>query len=326
MTSGLRVGIAGVGAMGARHAEAVLDAGGSIAAALARPGSPRAASFVERFGVATTHDDVRSFAAAAEDWDAIIVAVATEAAAEMLPALVPTGVPLLIEKPGATTSDQLTPFLDASARILVGYNRRFYAPVRAARRFVRDGNPVIATLTLPEKLSVVDGAVDPRPFLENAVHALDLLRHLLGPLEVASVSATPGATTPGLVATLTSDRGDVVSLVSAWGTPANFALDLARGAARFELRPFEVGRRFEGMTVQPPEPGIPIKRYLPTVTEQISLEPEDERCKPGFRQQIDALGALVAGEPTPVAARLVDAVAALRLAETLLRDAQGHDD
>src|ERR1017187_2746050 len=133
----------------------------------------------------------------------------------------------------------------SSGRIIVGYNRRFYRPVLAAREEARGGPPVLAQLSLPEGVVVPDGA-DPeslylRPFFENSCHGIDMIRFLLGELNVEATRLlrTGGGFVVGVTAILSTKRGDLGSFLGTWGTPANYAVPLHRSGRRFELLPFE---------------------------------------------------------------------------------------
>src|SRR4030095_2854326 len=102
----------------------------------------------------------------------------------------------------------------------------------------------------------------------------------------------PGGVPAGFGALLTSERGDVVQLTCNWNAPENFRLACSWSGGRYELRPFEVGRRFEGLDVIEPSADKPVRRYVPRVVEEIAVAP---LFKPGFVEQTAALAALARG-------------------------------
>jgi hypothetical protein len=70
--------------------------------------------------------------------------------------------------------------------------------------------------------------------------------------------------------------------------------------------------------VVPPTPEYPIRRYVPKLVRTISLTGSDLVEKPGFLAEVEALKAMVEGNPPPdAAATLEDAAAVTRLCEEL---------
>jgi hypothetical protein len=86
---------------------------------------------------------------------------------------------------------------------------------------------------------------------------------------------------------------------------------------RFEMRPFESARIYDGMEVIDPTPINPIRSYKPKVKMTVQLDDVDEQYKPGFVRQAQALATLVRREDPSPAAKLDDAYTALKLAEEL---------
>lgn len=319
--AGLRAALVGCGRIAPDHLAALRATGFTVTSVTGRPGSDRARLFARDHAIDTVHSDVDELAEAA-DWDVAVVAVQTEFTVGVAGVLVSTGRPLLIEKPATFTPAELEALRPYADDILVAYNRRFYAPVRRAWELLQLHGPALVELALPER---IPGAPDDQPrtrqFVLNSVHGLDLLRFLVGPVTVGRVAAVGPASAPvGFGALLASDRGDVIQLMADWNTPDNFRLACSWPGIRYELRPFERGLRFEGMDVVEPSADSPIRAYHPRVAEEVVA---DTRGKPGFVEQAAALAALAHGGSPGPAARLDDAVAAVRLARTLLDGAEG---
>jgi predicted dehydrogenase len=313
--------LVGCGRIAPDHLTALWAAGFTVTSVTARPGSARAVAFAREHEVTRVHTDVAELAES-EDWDVAVVATPAEATVGVAGTLLATGRPLLVEKPAAVDAmalEALRPYADA---LLVAYNRRFYAPVRRAKELLQEHGAALVELALPER---IPGAPDDQPrtrqFVANSVHGLDLLRYLVGPVRVARVEALgPGGVPGGFGALLNSERGDVVQLTCNWNAPDNFRLACSWSGTRYELRPFEVGRRFEGMDIVEPSTEEPVRRYIPRLVEEIAVDP---LFKPGFVEQAGALAALARGALPGPAARLDDAVEALRLARALLVEAEG---
>jgi predicted dehydrogenase len=319
-----RVGFIGAGYIAAMHALAFKQAGFAVTAVCGAPGSERARKFAGVHEVPNVFHDASQLLAARDTWDALLITVSTDVTLDMLEAALDTGVPILVEKPVALRSADLTHLRWEHPNVLVAYNRRFYQPVQVLRKDAQKERPGIGYMILPDSITVPDRLEDDPTYLrnlfENSVHGLDLLRFTFGDLRIEHVSRIRNASglLAGIAATLLNEHtGVVVQLTANWGAPANFAIGLHRPGRRIELLPFEAGTIYEGMEVAEPTPETPIRRYLPHVLERMEIPQDDVRYKPGFVAQARALRILVeGGDPWP-AASLEDAYQALRLAEQL---------
>ncbi len=317
--SHVRVALVGCGRIAPAHLAALRSAGCVVTALAGSPGSVRARAFAEANAIPTTFDTLDDLAAS-ELWDAAVVATSVETTVEVTRSLAASGRPLLVEKPIGLRAAVLEPLHAVADQVIVGYNRRFYRSVEAAREFVDSHAPVLAEVVIPETLPAPVPGSDPlRPFFANSVHVLDLVRFLFPGIDVVRTRQArgDGGTVVGLGALLESVRGDLVMLTANWNAPDNFRITLSSGDERFELRPLEVGQRYRGMTVRPPDAGAgrTVKEYQPTpVDPPVS---DDTGGKPGFDAQAAAFARFVTGGDPGPAARLGDAVAVLRLAEDL---------
>jgi predicted dehydrogenase len=318
-----RAALVGCGRIAGDHVAALRATGVSVDSVTASAGSTRAPEFAREHGIATVHTDVTALAGD-DGWDVAVVAVPPEATVAVVTLLAERGRPLLVEKPGGLHPDDLAPLEPYADHLLFGYNRRFYAPVHAAARHLDEHGPAVIELVLPDRVPGAPGDVPrERQFLSNSTHGLDLLLHLVGPVEVHAAWAIPGSDGPtALVASATSGRGDLVQLTAAWNTPDNFRCTFSWPGVRYELRPFEMGKRYKGMDVVEPTPEHPVRRYLPHVaSEDLAASPG---AKPGFSEQAQALVAMAAGQPSGPGATLADAISALRLAHELLARARSQ--
>jgi len=327
----VKIAFIGCGNISEYHAPAMKAAGFDIAAVCSRPGSARPHEFARRHGVPHVYPDAESLFESRRDWDALLIAVPPAVALPALQRAIALQIPTLVEKPVCTHSVELVPFLGGARPIIVGYNRRFYAPVQALRSFVASsGGPFLGHMLIPEtfeRSSEQDPAgVSVDRFMSNSVHALDILRYVFGPLELVhreQVRVDRG-TSPGFAATLLATHsGTVIHVTTAWNTPANFSLSLYRGDARLLLEPFERTVVFHELKRVEPTPEHPIRRYVPVPAREIGLDPVDQQFKPGFVQQAWSLRELVLGSTRKAAkpsdaATLEDAYQTLRLAEAMV--------
>lgn len=325
MTRSIHLGVLGVGPISDWHVRAARAVGMDVTAVSTRPGSGRLRRFAQRHAIHRVYEDWSEMLARSEGLDAIIIATHTDGTPEILDAFLPLGLPILVEKPVAWSSERVSRLITrAHAKVIVGFNRRFYRPVEAARTEARGGPPLLVQLTSPEGISVPEGK-DPdslylRPFFENSCHGIDLVRYLVGDLQVESVRVLRSADEhiAGVSAILSTRRGDVISFLGNWGAPANYGISLNRANRRFDLIPLEAAMIYEGMDVLDPSDDCPVRRYVPRLAGRIDLEEIDRSEKPGFVKQALALRSIVEGKPAPPqAATLEDAKAVLAICEAL---------
>ena len=321
-----RVGLIGVGTIAEMHVPALQAAGLEVSAVSSRASSTRVRSFAERHGIAKTYDDWESMLADASRFDALAITTWPDGTPAIVREACGLGLPTLVEKPVAWNSATLRELCALPHdRVIVGYNRRFYAAVQLAQQEARQGGPVIANLILPTNVGVPEEPDPTGRFMQEfyesvSAHGLDLTRFVLGDLKVEAVHRLRNAAgnIAAIAATLSTRRGDLVQVTCNWGTSANYSLTLSRAGRRLELLPFEIATTYAGMEVEAPSVEYPIRRYLPKVQARLMLDGVDLQQKPGFVGQARALIDLIEGCPPPACTgRLEDALATTSLCEEL---------
>ena len=137
----MRIGLAGVGRIGAFHADTLcqLSAVDSVIVADADPA--RANAVAQRLGVEVAHSPGALFGS---EIDALVIATATDAHAEFIVRGVQAGLPVFCEKPVAAdidgTLDVIKRTSGAAAGVQIGFQRRFDAGYLAAREAARSGS------------------------------------------------------------------------------------------------------------------------------------------------------------------------------------------
>jgi predicted dehydrogenase len=185
---------------------------------------------------------------------AVSVAVATPAHAEVGLRVLEAGVPVLMEKPLAVTLEEADAMIAAADRkgvqLQVGHIERFNRAIRAAQDHFQDIRYFESTRLAPFQMRGTDVAV----VLDLMIHDLDLVLHLTGGAEVTDVRASGLAVlTPhldlanarvefanGAVAMVTSSRvaRERVRRLRMFQPTGYFSLDLASGGGEFmRLRP-----------------------------------------------------------------------------------------
>jgi predicted dehydrogenase len=196
-----RLGIIGCGLIGAKRAEAARACGMKVSI-VADIDDSRAQVLATRFDAVPSRrwQDVVD-----ADIDIINVAVTHDLLAPIATAAVKAGKHVLVEKPGARTTGELKPLLDAAAErkrlVKVGFNHRFHPAVLRAKEIV-DGGSLGPMMFLRgryghggrigyEKEWRFDKEISGGgELLDQGSHLIDLSRWFLGEIRLA-YAATP---------------------------------------------------------------------------------------------------------------------------------------
>ena len=195
-----RLLLVGAGLIGRRHAVAIRAARGAVLAAIADP-DPNAQTFAADHGIPW----YASIPDALEDglFDAAIVATPNQHHEEGAIALIDAGLPVLIEKPLATSVAAGRRIVDAAKRrgvaVAVGHHRRYNPLVAAAKDTIGRGElgrivAAHATVWLKKPADYFSAAWRRQPgagpIPVNLIHDVDVLQHLCGPIIEVSAMAS----------------------------------------------------------------------------------------------------------------------------------------
>ena len=309
MPEPLRVGVIGVGVMGAHHARVYGELPEAQLVAVADADEAKLADVRWGDGVRAYQDYGKMLAE--EALDAVSIAVPTRLHIDVALACIERGVPLLVEKPLAADLDECILLKEAAERagvsMMVGHIERFNPVVLGAREWIREG-----------KLGQIHEARMQRigPFYERmrdvgvvhdlATHDIDILRVLFDcEIERVSAEVQSGVRTPyedSLSAVLRLTSGIVASLEVNWLSPSKF-----RGVSLLC------------------DQGTLVGHYIPqTLTLELpSGESENiplEHSEP-LRAELEAFLSVARGnEPPPVTAD--DAIAVMRVVQALIESAR----
>jgi myo-inositol 2-dehydrogenase/D-chiro-inositol 1-dehydrogenase len=193
----MRIGILGLGRIGAFHAETLsrLDAVDGLV--VSDPVAAAVAATAGRLGATVAASPEALLASGV---DGLVIAAATDAHPELILAAVKAGVPVFCEKPVARTIEEAVAVLrsvsGAGVEVQIGFNRRFDAGFAAARAAVASGE-------LGDLHTVRSTTLDPAPppaayvaasggiCRDCAIHDYDIVRWVTG-REVAEVYAVGG--------------------------------------------------------------------------------------------------------------------------------------
>ena len=195
----MRIGIAGVGRIGAFHARTLAGMVESLVLADAVPG--RAAAVAAELGVEHVDSPADVLTASI---DGLVIAAATDAHAALILGSVAAGIPVFCEKPVAPDAAGTRAVLDkvrsSPVPVQIGFQRRYDAGFAAARAAVSSGE-------LGWVHTLRAGTLDPAPptpeylatsgglFRDCSVHDFDAIRWVTGQdvTEVYALGANRGA-------------------------------------------------------------------------------------------------------------------------------------
>jgi len=323
----MRIGILGLGRIGAFHAETLsgLDAVDSLV--LTDPFAEAAKSAADRFGGEVVDSPEALLAAGV---DGIVVAAATDAHPGLILAGVEAGIPVFCEKPVAKHMSEGVEVLRAvqgsDVPIQIGYNRRFDTGFVNARAAVQSGE-------LGKLHTVRSTTLDPAPppaayvaasggiFRDCSVHDFDIIRWVTG-REVVEVYAVGGnrgadyikeagdADTTGAILTLDDGTIAVVS-------------NSRHNARGYDVR-MEI-HGFQDSIAVGLEDKLPLRSVEPGVTFPAGT-PHDffmDRFTAAYRAELTAFTEVVAGtRPSPCT--VADALEAGWIAEACTTSLQQH--
>lgn len=220
-------------------------------------GEKNAAIFEEEFKVKTYSGGLEKFIENndVKTYSHVINSVSIEALKATTLALLEQGVTnILLEKPGVATVSEIEPLLEGAkmypeAKIVLAYNRRFYASVQKAKEIIaKDGGVNSMTFEFTEWAHVIKNydfsdVVLQNWFLGNSTHVIDTAFYLAGePREMSCYRKgsldwhTTGSTYTGSGIT---EKEVLFSYHANWEGPGRWFLELITAKHRLIFKPFE---------------------------------------------------------------------------------------
>ncbi|MFD7067021.1 Gfo/Idh/MocA family oxidoreductase [Streptomyces sp. NPDC059913] len=314
----MRIGLIGTGRIGSFHAGVLARHPEVDALVVADTDRDRAALLARRTGARAVPDAAGVFGAGV---DAVVIASATAAHAELIGRAARAGLPAFCEKPIALdlpgTLDALRAVDRAGTVLQLGFMRRFDAGYGAARAAVRSGAlgrlHTVRTVTM-------DPAPPPAAYLplsgglyrDCLVHDFDMVRWVTG-REVTEVYAVGSDAGPAMFRTVGDVDTAAALLTLDDGTLATAAATRCNGAG-YDVRMELAGER-DQITV-----GLDARTPLTSAEPHGPSAPADpwpgflERFAPAYEAELDAFVRVARGElPNPCDGR--EAWRALLVAE-----------
>lgn len=237
------IAVIGAGLIGQKHIELVAAHTDCTLAAIC-DSDPRAREIAHKYNT-RFYEDIEPLLAE-QTLDGVIIAAPTTLHAPLAIACAGRGIPLLIEKPIASTLAEAAEIRYVADRfgvpILVGHHRRHYALVQQAHTLVQSGalGTLVAvsaqfTLYKPDDYFAIRWRTERGggPILINLIHDIDNLRFICG--EIESVFAVTSARVRGhavedtAAITLQFEQGALGSVLVSDTTPAPWSYELTSG-------------------------------------------------------------------------------------------------
>ncbi|MBP2358091.1 MULTISPECIES: Gfo/Idh/MocA family protein [Streptomyces] len=314
----MRIGLIGTGRIGSFHAGVLARHPRVDALVVTDPDAARAARVAERTGATTATSASEVLASGV---DAVVIASATSAHAELIGRAARAGLPAFCEKPIALdlpgTLGALGAVERAGSVLQLGFMRRFDAGYAAARTAVRGGSlgrlhTVRAVTSDPAPPPAAYLPLSGGLFRDCLVHDFDILRWVTG-REVTEVYATGSDAGPPIfraagdvdtaAALLTLDDGTLATATATRCNGAGYDVRMELAGERDQIAVGLDGRTplTSAQPQGPPAPAEPWPGFL-------------ERFAPAYEAELDAFVGVVRGEAAnPCDGR--EALHALRIAE-----------
>jgi myo-inositol 2-dehydrogenase / D-chiro-inositol 1-dehydrogenase len=200
VTNPVRLGLVGAGRIGTSHATLLArHVPGADLLAVADPRPAAAEALAASLGCRAITDPAELFAD--PDIEAVVIAAASEAHADLIVAATAGGKAVFCEKPMGLSLEEIDRGIDAAraagVALQVGFNRRFAADFAAGHRLLIDG--AIGTPQLMRSLTRDPGLANPAGvppwtiFLQTLIHDFDTLLWFNPGAEPVTVYATADA-------------------------------------------------------------------------------------------------------------------------------------
>lgn len=328
----LRLGIAGFGAIGRKHAEVIRAHGGAEIAGVADP-SPEAEAFAAAAGLRWYRAPEALLEAT--PLDGVIIATPNAQHVSVACQCLGRNIPVLIEKPVADSVAAARPLVEAAASsraaVLVGHHRRHNPRVRAMRQIVRSGRlgrlTAVTALFLikkPDDYFDVAWRREPGggPILINLIHDIDSLRFVCG--EIAEVQAMTAHGARGFAVEDTAALalrfadGALGTVTLSDATPAPWSWEIASGENPIYPHYEEPCYLFAGTSASLRAPGLQLWDYAGKAGWHAPLRRErlDVADADPLKAQIGHFLDVIAGRAAPEVS-LADALGTLAVIEAI---------
>lgn len=323
----LKFGFIGCGKISRFHADVILALQHGILAVSARSGSKNISDFAKCYSISNLYYDWREMVEK-QKLDALVVAVNWDQTEHIIQEVINYGIPCLVEKPVALTSDRLQEIINNTKQfhdiVMVGYNRRFYDFLPMIKQALERENLISVELNFPEPveylLKTKSQQLAKHILLYMSSHWIDLLMFLIGELKVEYMNRRINKKLGyveaynGILRSI--HYGVPIHLQANFNAPSNISIVFNFSDSIYKFCPIEILNIYRGMEVVEPTIEIPIRRYIPHLEKTFYV---DTMYKPGFLNQMKYFikVCLEKKEPNKQGCTLREALAVTRICEEI---------
>jgi predicted dehydrogenase len=286
--SNIRIGIIGAGYIAQEHLKVIQAMDGVVAAGITSRTNSKAERLSKVYDVNQIFENIDNLIEKC-DLDALMILVSANQIFEVTKKLIPTNIPLFIEKPAGLIPDEtkiLAKLADkCDTKNMVGYNRRYYSIFDKGIELInQNGGLLGVTVEGHERFWKIAGKDIPNEIQENwiycnSTHTIDLLRFFGG--EIKSISSLSKSLKEKngdqFVASMEFKSGALGTYASHWYSPGGWTATLYSEGATVKFKPLEKGV------------------WIDTNLSEYEIYPDgvDVKYKPGFYRQMESFVEMV---------------------------------
>jgi len=288
----IRLGVIGCGDIAHFHIPAFQKVGFYINCIASSPNSKKIEECAEKHNIDNAYKDPKDLINS-DDWDALLIISSIESTLSHLIDAEKYNKPIMVEKPVTLDYKKLKD-IQYKKNIFVAFNRRFYSTVHEAKNFLKANQSSLIKVSIPERSIGPDnfnkfGSMLPYGVCENSVHVSDIINHIAGvPVWQKINSCNFKDKYSYIYASGKTKYGHDILLDLSFDSPMNFSIDILKNDQRYEMRPIEIGYKYNGMAINDPSEEIPIRRYMPNIDQTVFVNNKYDFLKPGFYEQAKA--------------------------------------
>lgn len=321
----MKLGVIGAGKIVHFHLPALRAAGFTLHGIASRKNSRNPLEVAKKFDVKRVYQDANELISNSQQFDAILLASASDTLVDYLVMLKTRSIPVLVEKPLFSNSEDMKKAhfwnLD-SEKIMVGYNRRFYPSISSLRKRILEGGHGLLNVVVPELSGNTDyNLQEIKDCLRlNTVHIFDLIYFLFdGQNFSKNVFVHWNENLPKGIVVVLQNKKFLINLRITFGTPGNYKFEYCNDNFLSTLEPIEKVNHFSGMQVIEPTSDFPLRRYQP---QRIDFEIDKYNLdyKPGFLEQSKHFFSLASGVLVKDHASIRDAMRVSLFVEEIIKN------
>lgn len=320
----IKLGFIGCGKMANYHAEVLKTLDAKIVSVCGRENSQRAKEFAQKHNVPKVYENWNKLIqnSEADSLDSLWITTSHNSTGDVIIPSIKTNLPLFVEKPVALNSKKIEEAIEVQKqtknKVAIGMNRRFYDFIPELKEIIKNNELKSVEITLPEQLNdknLKEEEEQNTVWFTNSIHELDLIYHLLGPLNVLYSHKYKTSKTVSYICLLES-KGIPIQLNACWNSPWNKLIRFFFEKQVVELSPIECLKIFNSVEKIAPSEKYKIAKFQPKLSKEIICTGE---FKPGLYYQDKTFIAYLKENNRSALCSLEDALEVSMLIEKIIK-------